>query len=127
MSQAYAPISLRTHALLDAVLLGFILVAPWLLGYTQHVGATQWSIALFFIGMGLNVVTDYPLGIVRRLPMKWHRLVELTSPGIFIVVPWVFFADAGAMPWAATVTGVAVVLNATMTREAPSPDAADSA
>jgi hypothetical protein len=121
MSQAYAPISLRTHALLDAVLLGFILVAPWLLGYTQHVGATQWSIALFFIGMGLNVVTDYPLGLLRKLPMKFHKMVEMTSPGIFIAIPWLFFRDAGAMPWAATAVGVGVLLNTLFTREVAPP------
>ena len=117
MAQAYAPISLRTHAILDAVLLGFILVAPWLLGYTQHVGATQWSVALFFIGMGLNVVTDYPLGLVRKLPMKFHKMVEMTSPGLFIVIPWLFFRDAGVMPWAATAVGVGVLLNTLFTRE----------
>ena len=121
MSQAYAPSSLRTHALLDAVLLGFILVAPWLLGYSQHVGATQWSIALFFIGMGLNVVTDYPLGLLRKLPMKFHKMVEMTSPGIFIAIPWLFFRDAGAMPWAATAVGVGVLLNTLFTREVAPP------
>jgi hypothetical protein len=122
MHTQYGPITLRQHAVNDAVALLFVLVSPWLLGYTQHVGATQYAVALFFIGMGLNVVTDYPLGVVKKLPIKWHKLVELTSPGIFIVVPWVFFADAGAMPWAATVAGVAVVLNATLTRERPAPE-----
>lgn len=121
MSQAYAPISLRTHALLDAVLLGFILVAPWLLGYSQHVGATQWSVALFFIGIGLNVVTDYPLGLVRKLPMKFHKMVEMTSPGLFIAIPWLFFRDAGAMPWAATAVGAGVLLNTLFTREVAPP------
>ena len=121
MSQAYAPISLRTHALLDAVLLGFILVAPWLLGYSQHVGATRWSVALFFIGMGLNVVTDYPLGLLRKLPMKFHKMVEMTSPGIFIAIPWLFFRDAGAMPWAATAVGAGVLLNTLFTREVAPP------
>lgn len=121
MSASYAPISLRTHAILDAVLLGLILIAPWLLGYTHHVGATQWSVALFFIGMGLNVVTDYPLGIIRKLPMKFHRMVEMTSPGLFVAVPWLFFRDAGAMPYAATAVGLGVLLNTLLTRQAPLP------
>jgi hypothetical protein len=121
MSPAYGPISLRNHALLDAVLLGFILFAPWLLGYSHHVGATQWSVALFFIGMGLNIVTDYPLGLIRKLPMKFHKMVELTSPGLFIAIPWLFFRDAGAMPWAATAVGVGVLLNTLFTREVAYP------
>ena len=117
MFTPYAPISLKAHAILDAALLGLMLIAPWLFGYAQHTGATQWSVALFFIGMGLNAVTDYPLGIVRKLPMKFHRMVEMTSPGIFILVPWLFFRDAGAMPWVATLVGVGVLLNTTFTRE----------
>ena len=121
MSPAYGPISLRNHALLDAVLLGFILLAPWLLGYSHHVGATQWSVALLFIGMGLNIVTDYPLGLIRKLPMKFHKMVELTSPGLFIAIPWLFFRDAGAMPWAATAVGVGVLLNTLFTREVAYP------
>ena len=119
MSPSYAPFSLRTHAILDAVLMGFVLVAPWLLGYTQHVGATQWSVALFFIGMGLNVVTNYPLGLLKKLPMKFHRMVEMTSPAIFIAIPWIFFRDAGAMPWATTAVGVGVLVNTLLTREVP--------
>jgi hypothetical protein len=117
MSASYAPISLKTHAILDAVLLGFILIAPWLLVYTEHAGATQWSVALFFIGMGLNLVTDYPLGIIRKLPMKFHRMVEMTSPGLFIAIPWLFFREAGAMPLAATAVGLGVLLNTLLTRQ----------
>jgi hypothetical protein len=121
MSASYAPISLKTHAILDAILLGFILIAPWLLGYTEHAGATQWSVALFFIGMGLNLVTDYPLGIIRKLPMKFHRMVEMTSPGLFIAIPWLFFREAGAMPLAATAVGLGVLLNTLLTRQVPAP------
>ena len=117
MQTRHAPISLQTHAILDAALLGLMLIAPWLFGYTQHAGTTQWSVALFFIGMGLNIVTDYPLGLIRKLPMKFHRMVEMTSPGIFILVPWLFFGDAGAMPWVATIVGVGVMVNTTLTRE----------
>jgi hypothetical protein len=70
----------------------------WLLGYSEYADAAKYAVALFFIGMGLNVVTDYPLGILKKVPFKWHRLVELTSPPLFIEIPWYFFSDAGAMP-----------------------------
>lgn len=114
----YAPISLNAHALLDGLLLGLMLVAPWLYGYTQYEEATQYSVGLFVIGMGLNVVTNYPLGLLRLLPMQWHRMVEFTSPMIFIVIPWLFFADAGIMPLIATGVGVGVLVNTALTRPA---------
>jgi hypothetical protein len=112
---------LGLHAALDALLLGFVLISPWLLGFSDQLPATAWCIALVFIGMSLNVATDYPLGIIRKIPMSWHRLVELTTPVPFIAIPWWFFADAGAMPWATSAAGVGVVLNAALTHERKMP------
>jgi hypothetical protein len=112
----YAPISLATHATLDVVLLGILFVSPWVFGYAHHKGATMLAVGFPILGMGLNFITDYPVGLWRKLPMKWHRLVELTSPPITIVVPWVFFRDAGAFPWVASVLGLAILISAMLTR-----------
>ena len=112
----YGPISLKLHAAGDLAALTFLLASPWLLGYSQYSTATQYTVALVVIGMGLNFVTDYPLGLIKKLPFKWHRIVELTSPPIFIVVPWYFFSDAGLMPWVASAVGVGALLNSLLTR-----------
>jgi hypothetical protein len=112
----YAPIPLRTHAAIDVAVLCVVLVSPWLLGYAQHRGATIMAVASFVVGMGLNLVTDYPLGIVKLIPMKLHRLAELTSPPMTLVVPWIFFADAGVFPWVMTVAGLVVLANTLLTR-----------
>ena len=112
----YAPISLKMHAAGDLVALLFLLVSPWALGFSEHTAATQYTVALFLIGMGLNVVTDYPLGLFKKVPFKWHRVIELTSPPIFMGVPWFFFSDAGLMPWVASLVGAGAVLNSLLTR-----------
>jgi hypothetical protein len=112
----YGPISLKTHAILDVVLLGILFVSPWVFGYTQHQGATLLAMGFPILGMGLNFITDYPVGLWRKLPMKWHRMVELTSPPITIGVPWVFFRDAGAFPWVASVLGAAILVSSLLTR-----------
>ena len=115
-STRYGPVSLKTHAILDVVLLGILFVSPWVLGYSQHQGATLLAVGFSILGMGLNFVTDYPVGLWRNLPMKWHRMVELTSPPITIVVPWVFFRDAGVFPWVASVLGLAILVSSVLTR-----------
>lgn len=115
----YGPVSLQTHATLDVVLLGILFVSPWLFGYSQHQGATLLAVGFPVLGMGLNFITDYPVGLWRKLPMKWHRMAELTSPPVTIGVPWVFFSDAGAFPWVATVLGVAIFISAVFTRPLP--------
>ena len=112
----YAPISLKLHAVGDLIALMFLLVSPWLLGFSQYTTATQYTVALVVIGMGLNFVTNYPLGLFKMLPFKWHRVVELTSPPIFIIAPWYFFADAGLMPCVASAVGVDAVMNSLLTR-----------
>ena len=117
-STGYAPIPLRTHARVDIAVLSFVLVSLWLLGYSQHGGATTMAVLCFVFGMGLNLATDYPVGLVRMLPMTFHRFMELTSPPITLGVPWMFFADAGAFPWVMTAAGIAVVANAALTRPA---------
>jgi hypothetical protein len=113
----YGPIPLNLHAALDALILGGLLMSPWMLGFSHHREASLWVVVLFAGGMGLNLITNYPLGLIKKLPMKWHRWVEFTTPGVFIAVPWLFFAHAGAMPWACTAAGALVVLNALFTRE----------
>lgn len=112
----YAPVSLQVHAALDVILLGILFVSPWVFSYSQHQGATILAVGFAILGMGLNFITDYPVGLWRKLPMKWHRMVELTSPPITIVVPWVFFRDAGAFPWVASVLGVAILISTLLTR-----------
>jgi len=115
----YAPISLALHAKIDVAVLSFVLVSPWLFGFTQHRGATIMAVAAFFVGMGLNLVTDYPAGLVKMIPMKLHKLAEITSPPVTIIVPWVFFAAASAFPWVSTIAGLVVLANTMLTRPVP--------
>jgi len=112
----YGPVSLKMHATGDLITLSFLLISPWLLGFSHFTAATQYTVALFIIGMGLNFITDYPLGLFKKLPFKWHRLIELTSPPIFIIAPWYFFSEAGLMPWVASFVGIGAVLNSLLTK-----------
>lgn len=112
----HGPVPLPVHAAMDAILLGMLAVSPWVLGYAEHVLATAFAVGFAVMAMGMNFITDYPLGLWRKLPMKWHRLAELAAPPVTIVAPWVFFADAGAFPWVATVLGLANVSCAWWTR-----------
>ena len=115
----YAPISLALHAKIDLAVLTFVLVSPWLFGFTEHKGATIMAVCAFVVGMSLNVVTDYPAGLLKLVPMKLHKMIEMTTPPMTLVVPWVFFADAGAFPLVMTAAGLVVIANGLLTRPAP--------
>jgi hypothetical protein len=120
---SYGPLSLRAHALIDALLVVIGLAGPFVLGYAGHTPATLYTFALVAFGLGLNLVTDYPLGLFRRLPFKWHQLVEWTAALPFIAVPWLVFREAGAMPWFVSAIGAAITLNTALTRPRAPPAA----
>lgn len=120
MTDRYAPISLRAHARIDAVLVVVGLAAPWVFGYSDHRLATLGTLALTAFGLGLNLVTDYPGGLWKRLPFRWHRVVEWTAPVPFSGLPWLAFPEAGAAPWFLSALGIAILLNSLLARPAPS-------
>ncbi len=62
-TQNCKPISLKLHAINDLVALLFVLISPWLLGFSDNSPATLYAIAMFAGGMALNLASDYPLGL----------------------------------------------------------------
>ena len=84
------------HAASDAIILSAGLIAPFVLGYAGSGLPALYTFALVGSGVVLNVLTDYPLGIIRKFPLRVHRLIELTGPGVFIAVPWWLFPGPAA-------------------------------
>ena len=111
-------ISLKSHAIIDAALVVIGFAGPWVLGFAGANGAYYYSLFVVIVGLGLNLATNYPGGLVKLLPMKWRQVIEWTSPLPFIVVPWLEYRDAGAMPWFLTAIGLAIFANTALTREA---------
>jgi hypothetical protein len=93
-AQEYGPISIRPHVALDCAYVVLGLVAPWWFGFSHHTAATACTIGLALFGLALNLV---------------------------ILVPWLFFAEAGAMPWFLSAVGIAILLNSAFTRPLPIP------
>ncbi len=99
-------LSLRQHALSDALLLTFGVFTPWLLGYSHHALATGYTLAMVGLGVVLNVFSQYPLGLVRVIPMRVHSLVEyLGFPG-FCIGPWLLFPEVPRAAVTLTVLGL---------------------
>lgn len=107
-------IGLRLHAAFDMLLVALGLIGPFALGYSHLIWPTLYTVGAALFGLGLSAVTDYPAGLWRRLPFALHRLIEWSAPLPFILVPWLLFAEAGAMPWFMTALGIAIVLNASL-------------
>lgn len=121
------PFPLSLHVVLDYAFVLIGLSAPWALGFQEQTAATLYTLGLAAFGLGLNVVTQYPGGVWKVLPFKWHRYVEWAAPPAFVVVPWMFFAEAGAMPYVLSALGLCIFANATFTRPKSSSAAAGAA
>lgn len=107
------PLSPRMHAASDVILLSSGLIAPFALGYAGGGLPALYTFAVVGSGVVLNVFTDYPLGLLRTVPMRVHRLIELTGPGLFVVLPWFLFPGPAA--WVLTVIGALNFATAALT------------
>jgi hypothetical protein len=113
----YGPITLGLHSAIDWVLVAIGAVGPFALGFTDQVWPTVYTYGVVGVGLLLNAATAYPGGLAKLLPMKWHQFIEWTSPGPFIIAPWLLFGSHPAT-WLLTGIGVAVVLNTALTQKA---------
>jgi hypothetical protein len=110
-------VGLVFHSILDWVLVAIGLAGPVVLGYTNQLWPTLYSYTAVGVGILLNLATNYPGGLAKLLPMRWHQAIEWTSPAPFIAGPWLLFPDAVEMKWLLTGIGVAILLNTALTQK----------
>lgn len=121
----------RLHGILDYLMGVLLIAAPWLFGFADG-GAETWvPVALGAAMLGLSLFTDYELGLVRRIPMPTHLMVDLGSGLLLAASPWLFgFADGTATTdgvWAPhLVLGLLEIGAALMTKRVPDDQAASA-
>ncbi|TDH21440.1 hypothetical protein EXU57_19790 [Segetibacter sp. 3557_3] len=90
----------RVHGMLDYLVGVILMSAPWLLGFAHDGGAKTWiPFALGLGALAYSIFTDYELGLVRKLPMATHLMLDLASGILLAISPWLFgFADEVYLP-----------------------------
>lgn len=89
----------RIHGLAD-YLTGLLLIAsPYLFGFAQG-GIAQWlPMALGVAMLGLALLTDYEVGLMRVIPMPVHLGIDLVGGVLLAASPWLFgFSDRVYLP-----------------------------
>jgi hypothetical protein len=81
-------ISPTQHGYLDYVTVVLFLIAPSLLGLTGMAGTIAYLLAVIHLTMTL--VTDFPLGVVKKLPFKVHGWVERIVGPALVMLPFAF-------------------------------------
>jgi hypothetical protein len=85
-------IPLRLHAAADYLVGPSFFGVPLFSDFPQTAHVIAWGVAVIHFTM--TVLTDYPGGWVKWIPLCCHLLVELVLGPLLVAAPWLFgFAD----------------------------------
>src|SRR5687767_9628764 len=83
-------VSLRVHNILDYVIGAFLIVGPWVFGFSE-IGTAR---NLFLIaGVGLisySLLTNYYYSLARVIPLGVHMTLDVMTGVLFILAPALF-------------------------------------
>lgn len=85
-----ATISLKTHNILDYVAGLFLLVSPFLFGFSNVENA---RITFLILGSGLifySALTKYYYAVARIIPLGVHMTLDIISGLVLMMAPWIF-------------------------------------
>lgn len=84
------PIPYPVHGILDYLAGVLLIVAPFLLGFSNTGSATAISIVLGVIVLGLAASTDGPTSLTNAVPIPVHVLLDLVIGILTIAAPFLF-------------------------------------
>jgi hypothetical protein len=92
-------LSTRAHGVIDYATGLLLIIAPYVFGFNNG-GAAQWTPMVVGIAIiGLSLMTDYELALVRMIPMPVHLATDVAAGALLAVSPWLFgFADRVYLP-----------------------------
>ncbi|HVL52131.1 MAG TPA: hypothetical protein VM754_11580 [Actinomycetota bacterium] len=102
----------KIHGVLDYLVGIALIAAPTIFGFREVGGpAVVIPTVIGIVLIAYSVFTNYEWGIVKKVPMGYHLLVDYLASGFLAVSPFVFgFADRGLNVWLPhTVVGLTVI------------------
>jgi hypothetical protein len=108
----------RVHGMMDYLVGVLLIAAPWLFDFDRG-GAETWvPVLLGASAIVYSLFTDYELGVVRRLSMPTHLMLDLGSGILLAASPWLFgFSDYVWEPH--LIVGLIEIGTSLMTRRVP--------
>jgi hypothetical protein len=108
-------ISIKVHGFLDYITVAAFALIPTLFGLSGL--PAYLSYALAAIHFLMTVLTAFPLGLLKVIPVKLHQIVETLVGPLLIVIPWVLgFSDNLTARYVFIGAGVVIILVGLLTR-----------
>jgi hypothetical protein len=119
-------ISTRVHGIIDYVVAAILILAPFVLGFSDGTAAQAVPLAIAVLTIIMSLLTRYELAVVRVIPMVGHLAVDVLAGIVLLASPWLFnFADR--IWWPHVVFGIAYIVIPLLTaRKSPLETAAAS-
>ena len=95
------------HGYLDYLTVAIFLLAPSLIGLTGMAGTIAYLLA--GIHLAMTLVTDFPLGVVKKLPFPIHGWVERIVGPVLVLLPFVLGFKGTALGFY-IVIGIVIIL-----------------
>lgn len=102
-------LSPKVHGVLDYLVVLIFLCAPTALHLSAVPAAISYTLAA--VHFLLTLLTDFPAGALKVVPLKWHGIIELLVGPVLIALP--FILGWGSEPAAETfyiVVGAVILL-----------------
>jgi hypothetical protein len=77
-----------THGVLDYLVSGTLVIAPHLVGFPRRGPARIIPRLLGGFSAKYSAVTDYELGLLKKLPMRAHLVLDVASGLLLAASPW---------------------------------------
>jgi len=81
----------KIHGIIDYLVVLVLLLSPTILGFTGTLA--MFTYALGIVHLLLSVLTDYPMGLMKAIPVTVHASVELLVGIGLIVIAYTLFKD----------------------------------
>jgi hypothetical protein len=109
----------RFHGILDYIYGILLIASPWLFGFAAG-GAETWvAVIIGAIILIQTVFTDFEMGLVKKIPMQTHLMLDFGIGVILALSPWIF-GFAGYVYTPHLIFGVFSMLAALTTHRTPS-------
>jgi hypothetical protein len=105
------------HGVIDYVSVGGLAMLPKLLGLSRPMSCAVQSVAL--TKLCYSLVTDNELGIVRKLPMKGHLVMDAIGGATLAALPFVFEEEDETVTRALVGMGLFEIVTGLMTQTQP--------
>jgi uncharacterized membrane protein len=80
----------RTHGILDYTWATLLIISPWLFNFANGGAAQNIAIIIGVIVLLMSLVTNYELGVIKRIPMPTHLAMDIIIGAFLAISPWLF-------------------------------------